>query len=257
MKSIKEFILELTPFIIGSMVFAYIVFIGILIGRLMETNLTGKGDVSFWEMLSAIGSVLGAIAVPIALACWGVNSEKHKTAREQARIERDKAEQRRKEDKEYISNYVKEELRPLTYGWYDFKALKKDDVYKDELRNLLHKSSSKLCNLEVTIGYLSYSYVEEFLGLIDNIMLKIRYNENLSIEEIKSSFISYSVAIYSILFFLLMDEIQYQEKSLVCVCNFINQKGNIRDLTLEVLSAPKYKRYYDSALEEIKEQDKK
>ena len=41
------------------------------------------------------------------------------------------------------------------------------------------------------------------------------------------------------------------------MCNFINQKGNIRDLTLEVLSAPKYKRYYDSALEEIKEQDKK
>ena len=60
---------------------------------------TSTGNATFWEMISALGSIL----VPIVLAWWALYSEKQKDIRA-----------KRKEDKEYIHNYIKEELIPYT-----------------------------------------------------------------------------------------------------------------------------------------------
>ena len=89
---------------------------GILMGRLIETNLTGKGYVSFWEMISAIATVvgsIGAVAVPVILTLWVRRNEK----------KRDE-ELKRREDRVYIQTYIDKYLLPVVFEYLEFNKLK-------------------------------------------------------------------------------------------------------------------------------------
>ena len=217
-----------------------------------EWLITNKELISIY---SSVFQTIGAIAVPIALACWGVNSEKHKTAREQARIERDKAEQRRKEDKEYISTYIKENLIPFTEDKYKFKAKDGTKEYEEEIKGIVANCSTNLIYLQFAIQHLSYLYMDEYFSILDRFIDEI-LKRDISEKELKEFFRTFSIVIRAIPIFLHMGMPRYQKEIIDMMNLFVKYKGKIRDITLEVLSEPKYKRYYDSALEEIKKQDK-
>ena len=221
-----------------------------------EWLITNKELISIY---SSVFQTIGAIAVPIALACWAWYSENKKD-------ERDKKDK----EKEYISNYVKEELIYFTVDKYLEKKLisftiddvdfglriENEDEYKKEIKRIFKIYIVRFTHLQTSMRYLSYSYMETHFNLLYRLSKNFSRQNNLSSEELHNAFVRLSINIHNILVFLIMSENEYQEEVVDTILTFVENRGKIRDITLEVLSEPKYKRYYDSALEEIKKQDK-
>ena len=221
-----------------------------------EWLITNKELISIY---SSVFQTIGAITVPIALACWAWYSENKKD-------ERDKKDK----EKEYISNYVKEELIYFTVDKYLEKKLisftiddvdfglriENEDEYKKEIKRIFKIYIVRFTHLQTSMRYLSYSYMETHFNLLYRLSKNFSRQNNLSSEELHNAFVRLSINIHNILVFLIMSENEYQEEVVDTILTFVENRGKIRDITLEVLSEPKYKRYYDSALEEIKKQDK-
>ena len=221
MKSIKEFILELIPFIIGSMVFAYIVFIGILIGRLMETNLTGKGDVSFWEMLSAIGSVLGAIAVPIALACWVSYNEK----------KRDE-EQRKREDRAIIYRLIENKIYPITKNFIPYsKFIGKEHVF-DDIWNAL-------ASFETLISHTVYNFVGKECRLLTDIILAVKKFPVTDTYDLHVFYIDL-LDVLDTLEVVFLDRKTYEKRKIGFFIGLLLKEGILKKITEEILEKNNY-----------------
>ena len=109
------------------------------------------GNASFWEIISAIGSLL----VPILLTIWGFCSEHRKERREEKRIaereyresehiKRDKEEIKRKEEKEKEEQQQKEILNILLQYYKEIILPYKIIIYEREvsialIKTLIHK----------------------------------------------------------------------------------------------------------------------
>ena len=239
----------------------WILIIGFVLGFISYEQLsnfsTTKGNASFWEIVSAI-------LVPVALAGWAWYSEKKKDKREQKRIEerdqresdridRDKKELKRKEDKEYIQTYIEKYLisllMPLILGQYEFKVKGKEKINAEIIVCLL-KISLELLFLKQFVKISSYSYMMDYFSWLLNLSGKNDLHENLSTEELITFFAAFSADIRFIPSFLLWDENKYQEAAVISIISYIKLEGKIRDTTLEILK--KYPLYEKSALDYIK-----
>ena len=202
------------------------------------------------ELISIYGSIfqtIGSILVPIVLAIWGIYSEKQKDIRA-----------KRKEDKEYIHNYIKEKLEPFIFNNYNFEVEKEDDEekYSNEIKNCLHMCSIELVLLQRIIESFSYSYMIYLFNWLESLAKKVIKSKNLSVEELNDFFISFSVGIRFILPLLQLDENQYQYKEVIFIHSFIETEGKIRNIMLEVLEND-YKAYHKHAINYIEELEKK
>ena len=137
------------------------------------------------ELISIYTSILATmstIAIPIILLVWTKKSEKKKESREQARIERDKQEQTRKEERNYLIRYIEKYLFSTYDDYYNFD--KTDDVdtltpaekskkYENHVQNLtyiLDIKSKKLATINLILTNFSYNYLREYFNLLTHIV---------------------------------------------------------------------------------------
>ena len=159
---------------------------------------------------------------------------------------------KRKEDKEYIHNYIKEELIPYTIDKYNFKEKKGTVASEKEIQQLLHDFCLKLFHLRRITKLLSYYYMEEYFELLE---LFVYQSKNLSLDDLILYFTDFSYTIHSVLLFLPLDENKYQEEALKTMEVFIDDKGRIRNFTLEFLK--EFPEYLKHAINYIEELEKK
>ena len=246
-----------------------------------EWLITNKELISIY---SSVFQTIGAILVPVALAIWGVCSEKHKTEREQARIERDKIEQIKKEEKNVIVSFIKEYIYPLDdkldkICWDFGTELKKlksefentndndakviisknieisENNHKAVLVTILQKCERSSINLINLISYFQYyNYIVPYLDMLLLINYKIRDNiDNISKSDLISGIIitinniratSYRIELYK--------EI-YEESMTGYFYSYCKYSSTLKNITLEVLKD--YPKYYDIVQNHITEQE--
>ena len=191
-----------------------------------------------WGKILSDGTTFASrLSVPVVLAIWSHNKSIS-----------DKAELKRKEDREIILSYVKKHLEPLAS-----KLDPKEKEYNEkELKELLGQFCTWFSYLQDSLRYLSYSYMNEYFEFLYMCTDKITKSKNLSIKELNKFYIGLSAHIYTILPLLQIDETRYHKDILHTMNGFLMEEGNIRDTTLEVLKD--FPRYHEYALKYIKEQ---
>ena len=137
------------------------------------------------ELISIYTSILATMftfAIPIILLIWTKKSDKKKESREQARIERDKQEQTRKEEQNYLIRYIEKYLFSTYDDYYNFD--KPDDLDKltpaerlkglenhvQNLTYILDYKSKKLSTINLIIENLSYNYLRDYFSLFNYIV---------------------------------------------------------------------------------------
>ena len=196
--------------------------------------------IKWGEILSDGTTFASRLSVPVVLAIWSHNKSIS-----------DKIELKRKEDREIILAHVKKHLEPLA-STFDQKE---KELTEEELKNLLGQFSIWFLYLQYSVRYLSYSYMDEYFYLLSVFSRKITKSKNLSKKELEDFYIGISGLIYLIPSLLQSDENQYQKEVIETVDIFIEEEGNIRDITLEVLKGfPEYHEYALKYIEEQKQQ---
>ena len=127
------------------------------------------------ELISIYTSILATmftIAIPIILYEWTIDSEEQKESREQARIERDKKEQTRKEEQQFLIRYIEKYLFSTYEDYYDFDKTENVDKVNDEerLKCILATKSKKLAAVNYMIINFSYNYLCEYFNLLTHIV---------------------------------------------------------------------------------------
>ena len=137
------------------------------------------------ELISIYTSILATMftfAIPIILLIWTKKSDKKKESREQARIERDKQEQTRKEEQKFLISYIEKYLFSTYDDYFNFEKV--DDLdklsYEERLKGLenhvqnlkyiLETKSKKLSTINLILGNLSYNYLYEYFNLFTHIV---------------------------------------------------------------------------------------
>ena len=228
--------------VVSAIIFSYL--IAYLVAFIVDEKLG--------EVLLDGTTFASRLGVPVMLAIWAGYSEKKKGDRELERINREKEEQKRKEEKEYIRNHIKEEFKSYTLFNYVFKEKKSnEEAYKDEIKELLSNCSLKLIPFLPLIQQLSYAYMCEYFTILRELTSEITDRDDLSVKDLYTSFVGFSANINYIEHLLLLDKEQYQKISPIVINAFVVEKGVIRDITLEFLK--KYPQYHKSALEILKD----
>ncbi len=137
------------------------------------------------ELISIYTSILATIstiAIPIILLVWTKKSEKKKESREQARIERDKKEQTRKEEQNYLIRYIEKYLFSTYDDYYNFdktedldkltpaEKSKRYENHVQKLTYILATKSSKLATVNLILGNFSYNYLHDYFNLLTYIV---------------------------------------------------------------------------------------
>ena len=201
------------------------------------------GNASFWEMTSAIGSLL----VPLVIFWWATADQKRKDKRD-----------KREKDKETILAYIEKELIPLTSGKYEFKEQIEENS-KTEIKKLFEDYYSQLSYLKQIIDISSYSYMGEYINLLIGLTWYILAHHDLSKQDLLCFHKGISSNITSIFILLLQNKNQYKKIVLFEVTHFTSDEGKITDITLYFLKTH-YPLYYDSTrnwLKKIEELQKK
>ena len=217
----------------------WILVIGFVLGFISYEQLsnfsTTEGNASFWEIISALGSLL----VPIVLAIWAWYSEHQKNKKA-----------KREKDREIILTYVREELIPLTSDKYKFKEHVEED-FRVEIKYLFENCYNKLGRLKQITDISSYSYMGEHLNLLIELTFNNVFFNDLSKQDLLDFHKGISSNINDIRILLLHDEEQYKKNVLLGVYSFIEFKGEVRDFTLEFFKNC-YPLYYDYAQNGLK-----
>ena len=137
------------------------------------------------ELISIYTSILATMftfAIPIILLIWTKKSDKKKESREQARIERDKQEQTRKEEQNYLIRYIEKYLFSTYDDYYNFEKIDNLDKLNDaerlkglnnhvqKLTYILDYKSKKLATINFIIASLSYNYLRDYFNLFNYIV---------------------------------------------------------------------------------------
>ena len=192
--------------------------------------------IKWGEILSDGTTFASRLSVPVVLAIWSHNKSIS-----------DKIELKRKEDKEYIQTYIEKYLEPLTPHKYEFE--------EENLKKILGQFSIWFLYLRANIEYLSYSYMDEYFYLLHIFTKNIKESNHLSMEELEFFYGKLSAHILMISPLLLLDEKKYKEEIPQTMDVFIDDKGAVRDITLEVLKDfPEYHEYALKYIEEQKQQ---
>ena len=135
----------------------------------------------------------------------------------------------------------------------------KEDKNEEELESLLRRFSAWLAYLQYNVPYLSYSYMYEYFNLLRIFSHKIRVYSDLSVKELELFYEKFSTRIYLIPSLLQPDENQYQKEILSALNVFTEDKGNMRDITLEVLEKdfPEYYKHAQAYIKELEQQEPK
>ena len=196
--------------------------------------LDSTDPIKWGEILSDGTTFASRLSVPVVLAIWSHNKSIS-----------DKIELKRKEDREIIIAYVKKHLEPLAAT-----LNQKEEKNKEELKELLGQFSVWFSYLQDSLRYLSYSYMNEYFYLLHIFTKNIKESNHLSMEELEFFYGKLSAHILMISPLLQLDKNQYQKEIIATVDIFIEEEGNIRDITLEVLKD--FPEYHEHALNYIK-----
>ncbi len=222
----------------------WILVIGFVLGFISYEQLsnfsTTEGNASFWEIISALGSLL----VPIVLAIWAWYSEHQKNKKA-----------KREKDKEYIQIYVENKLMPLTFEKTNF--LVENDERK--IQELLLKSCIKLIHLADFIEHSSFSYMYDFFSFFEKFTDKIAdeiTNESLSEKELDDFYLLFSTYIHTVPLFLLRNEQSYKNEVLETITIFLGDEVTIRNTMLVILKKefPRYHKYAINYIEELEKE---
>ena len=151
-------------------------FIILFVHNIPVINFIGTGgDASFWEMISAIGTIIGAILVPLALGVWAWYSEKKRDKRNkqrQTRSDKSIANQEhiqiimdlRRDSANYTHNFdaIKEPTSEQKFAYYSHRH----DILKVACRyynNQIKGNTKSEKFFQIVFDPVIYFYVTEIL----------------------------------------------------------------------------------------------
>ena len=237
----------------------WILVIGFVLGFISYEQLsnfsTTKGNASFWEIVSAI-------LVPFVLAIWGAYSEHQKNRKEFDRIDRDAKELKRKEFRELALSYLQEKYVPFLFPKYKFNEKKDgncfyENAYKQKLLSVLAMLTAYLTHLNNTLFFSPYAYMYKYLIFFEELSRKLLHS-NLSRKDITTFYMLFSHNIENMRFHLTLTEENYQKYHLISLVSFVEDKGLIGNITMNLLkSDPEYSEYLKKVEELIENKTKK
>ena len=240
----------------------WILIIGFVLGFISYEQLsnfsTTKGNASFWEIVSAIGSLL----VPVALAGWAWYSEHQKNKKESDRIDRDAKELKRKEFREFVLSYLQEKYIPFLFPKYEFNEKKDkncfyENTYRQKLRSVLAMLTAHLTHLNNMLFFSPYSYMFKYLNFLKELYTELLHSP-LSRKDATTFYMLFSHNIENMRFHLTLTEENYQKYHLISLVSFVEDKGLIGNITINLLkSDPQYSEYLKKVEELIENKTKK
>ena len=237
----------------------WILVIGFVLGFISYEQLsnfsTTKGNASFWEIVSAI-------LVPVALAGWAWYSEHQKNKKESDRIDRDAKELKRKEFREFVLSYLQEKHVPFLFPKYEFNEKKDgnyfyENAYEQKVLSALAMLTAYLIHLNNILLFSPYSYMFKYSNFLRELSTELLHS-TLSRKDITTFYMIFSHNIENMRFHLTLTEEDYQKHYLMSLVSFVEDKGLIGNITINLLkSDPEYSEYLKKVEELIENKTKK
>ena len=194
------------------------------------------------SILGTVFTIFGAIAIPVAL--WFLSNRDQKRKEEQLQ---------RKEEKDFLLNYVREELIPLRITPDKPQLLNN----KEEIRKQLLLLSSKLADFNSIMRYSSFSYMCEYLNFLNSFIWKIIRNEKLSLKDLYEAFCGFSTSITFMQQLVLMKQDDYKKVVPTgIIILFMDCSENVKNIMLVALKEI-YPEYYDTIVKDIEDEKNK
>ena len=220
----------------------WILVIGFVLGFISRE----QWNTESWEFVFLAMQGIGSILVPVVIFWWANRDQRKKDDLEKLEKKKDK-------DKETILTYVREELIPLSLENNDIEKIYQSEIkHETKIKNIIVKCGLKFISLKDLISTLSsYSYMYEFIDLLEVLSKTIRDSKNINIHDLLNAWMGFSANISYMESLIAMDETQYQEKVLSRIMIFILRDGEIKNIALEVFKD--FPQYYEHAKNYIKE----
>ena len=244
-----------------KILYKFLIFWGFLITLLISffaalgTQYFGENFESFnWgEIIETTMTFIGSISIPVIFAIWAYIQKKQ----DKEHQERKEKQLERKEEKDFLLNYIREELIPLRVT-HD-KLL----INKEEIEKHLKTLSAKLLDFNSIIKHLSYNYMCDYLDFLLKFMIAIIGNEKLSAEDLREVFLGFSVSITFMLSSVLMKQMtlmkQDDYKKAVptgIIMSFISCSENVKNI-MYMLLKEKYPNDYDTLVKDMEDKKNK
>ena len=213
-----------------------------------------------WGVIIEKSMTLSArVSVPVVLAIWTYmqkeQDKKHQKRKEEQdkeyqkrKEEQDKEHQKRKEkelqrkdEKDFLLNYVREELISLRITPDKLKLLS-----KEEIETHLNALCFKFIDLESIIQYSSYNYMCEYFNFLISFILAITSDKKLSLKDLREGLVGFYVSIIIMLSLVLMKQDDYKNTIPVKIIDpFMRCGENVEKIMLVELKK-KYPNDYDT-----------